>query len=227
MSSSTCSAWACWTKGQQAGTLFAIVVAAVAIIGVLIWGLCCCRPRRRIKRVYRGRKDEEGQMMGKRGWLASILLGAWPEPEQRETPPRRGNHRRSPSSRSSATSCTSCFESRLARERGDPPMRNGFFEPSRHASTRRRHTDVNAPSPRASNVRGNVNRREFVAGAERRRRASMSPFSAWRTRIQVPEKNVNADCTNYREKQSKTQLSKGIPNEKRGQILSSRIWKRS
>jgi hypothetical protein len=62
MIAADCSAWKCWSVGQQAGTGVAIVVAAIGILVVLVWGFCW-RPGKREKDV------EEGTgRVGWRGW---------------------------------------------------------------------------------------------------------------------------------------------------------------
>ncbi|RDL34394.1 uncharacterized protein BP5553_07522 [Venustampulla echinocandica] len=71
-----CAAWGCWSTGQKAGTIIAIVIG-IAIIGILIWALC----RRRRAWISRGRPKprttdvERG--MGKRNTpVGAVMSGA-------------------------------------------------------------------------------------------------------------------------------------------------------
>lgn len=63
-----CSTWKCWTKGQQAGTAVAIIIAALGIWAVCVWGFCW-KPK---KKKEKERDIESGNSkkvrLGSTGW---------------------------------------------------------------------------------------------------------------------------------------------------------------
>lgn len=65
-----CSAWSCWSVGQQAGTGVGIAVAAIVILAGLMW-LCCCKPRKRTKDV----EDGAGREKVVFGWVGGPAGG--------------------------------------------------------------------------------------------------------------------------------------------------------
>lgn len=69
MATPDCSAWKCWTKGQQAGTAVAIVVTALGIWALCVWGFCWRPMKKREKeRDVESGNSKKKLRLGFTGW---------------------------------------------------------------------------------------------------------------------------------------------------------------
>ncbi|KAF4610373.1 hypothetical protein G7Y89_g15746 [Cudoniella acicularis] len=147
-----CPARKCWTTGQQIGTVFGIVFAAIVIVAVIVGALCFKRTSRIMRDVReKPERDIEGGRRKERRRIATLLLGAKPQSLSPEIQHRRQRRRhRSRSGTTSSSSSSSESSSERSRRTNHPSMRTSAARaPSRFPNPTRRDRDRSAQTPAA------------------------------------------------------------------------------
>jgi hypothetical protein len=119
------STWRCWHLGEKIGTVFAIILAAIAILGLLMWGLWCL-PNERVV-IGKSKSDdgdlEAGRRLKERAGFTAVSE-AKREKRKKNIGSRRVKHgrKRTEPSFSGPSGSGTDSEVIFERRRGDPPM---------------------------------------------------------------------------------------------------------